>query len=320
MKTSKYVKDFLDKIHAGGLRPGEKKNPKDYLNATGAATSLPEPKSSPYIINLNNTSTSPAANVSIFGAYNSLQTSGLSYFTTIHPLSNFLVHGCQTGAPYYEFDTSLIVSNGCAIGIIAYTYYFPTSAIITPILGKNDPEFGCIAGVAGSSFIPASQVLPNNSVEFVALFNSLCSGGSIISNGVMISSGLPNVTYQFLLSQSQVNPFNVGKTILQGNMAQITQPISVVTTDANGESVTTPMVPVIDPYQYQENTLIFDTKYSIDGSTSLVFAYVLAGASFNILTYPDGLVNPSNSLAGRVTGQGMSVSPTARKSVVIIEN
>lgn len=127
------------------------------------------------------------------------------------------------------------------------------------------------------------------------------SGGSLTISGVTISSGLSNVTYQFLLSQSQLSPFSIGRTqisVASGSSAQINQPVTVNTKDANGNAAQIALIPVTSPFQQQTNTLILDQMFRIDGGTKLTFT-VLASVSMSIYLYPQDNINIARGLAGQ---------------------
>jgi len=131
------------------------------------------------------------------------------------------------------------------------------------------------------------------------------SAGSLTISGVTISSGLPNVTYQYLLGQSQISPFSIGRTQItvgSGSSTQATQAIVVNTTDANGNSAQIPLTPTISPYQQQSNTLILDQMFRIDGGTKLTMN-ILASVTFTLYLYPQDSINIARALAGQGPAQ-----------------
>ncbi len=164
--------------------------------------------------------------------------------------------------------------------------------------------------------------VPNFNImgAYTYLQNSGFSGGSLTISGVTISSGIAGVTYQFLLYQSEQNPFTIGRTLLQATTisAQILQPINVVTTDASGLSATTPLIPIIDPYQNQTNTLVMDDMYRVDGSTTLVITNVLPNAVFNILMYPSTTINPARGLNNAPAQAYYSAPGIIRNNVAVV--
>ena len=131
------------------------------------------------------------------------------------------------------------------------------------------------------------------------------SGGSLTISGVTISSGLTNVSYQFLLSQSNQSPFSIGRTqitVTSGSAAQLTNPITVNTKDANGNAAQLALIPVVSPFQQQTSTLVMDQMFRIDGGTKLTFN-VLASVSVQLYLYPQDNINIARGLAGQNVAQ-----------------
>lgn len=127
------------------------------------------------------------------------------------------------------------------------------------------------------------------------------AGGSLTLNGVTISSGLSGVSYQQLLLQSSYNPFSVGKTYMMavaGSNAQLIQPFTIVTGDANGNEAKKAMIPVLSPNQFLQNAIEFKQPYRIDGYTKLVFSKIFANAAFQIQFYPTDNINIARGLSG----------------------
>jgi len=144
--------------------------------------------------------------------------------------------------------------------------------------------------------------------------------GALTISGVTISSGLSNVTYQFLLQQSQQNPFTVGRTLIQSqvNSSQITQTINVTTTDASGLQAVSPLIPIIDPYQNQTNNLVVDMPFRIDGSTKLTFSQILPNSVFTVYLYPSVNINPSRDLTGSDAQRQYAAPGIIRNNVAVI--
>lgn len=131
------------------------------------------------------------------------------------------------------------------------------------------------------------------------------SAGSLTISGVTISSGLSNVTYQFLLGQSQLSPFSIGRTQIivgSGSSTQASQPITVNTKDANGNAAQIALTPLYSPFQQQTNTLILDQMFRIDGGTKLTMT-ILASVSFTLYLYPQDNINIARGLAGQPVAQ-----------------
>lgn len=125
------------------------------------------------------------------------------------------------------------------------------------------------------------------------------SNGDYRKSGVIVSSGINGVTFQQLVNQSQTNPFIVGTTVITSNNgvnAQVQQPFIASTTDASGLTQGVPVPLRKDPYQIQQDMIVCNTKYQIDGTAALTISNVLARANFDIYFYPSDYVNPTNKL------------------------
>lgn len=125
--------------------------------------------------------------------------------------------------------------------------------------------------------------------------------GNVTISGVTISSGISNVTYGQLLYQSMNSPFSVGLTYIQAitNNAQITQPLTLNTQDANGNQALKTIVVTIDPYQQQAGVVAVKQVYRIDGYTKITVSQVLASSVFQMQFYPADNINLSRGLAGK---------------------
>lgn len=135
---------------------------------------------------------------------------------------------------------------------------------------------------------------------YVYLNNAGFSNGTLTVNNVSITSGLSNVTYYNLLQQSQASPFTVGSTLISsvnGQTSQVLQPITLSTTDANGNQATKVLTPTIDPYQNQSGVIELKQPFRIDGFTKLTFT-VLASTSVQFQFYPSDTINIARGLGG----------------------
>jgi hypothetical protein len=131
------------------------------------------------------------------------------------------------------------------------------------------------------------------------------ANGSLTISGVTISSGLSNVTYQFLLAQSQTSPFSIGRTQIivgSGSSTQANQPITVNTKDSNGNAAQIALTPLFSPFQQQTNTLILDQMFRIDGGTKLTMT-ILASVTFSLYLFPQDNINIARGLAGQPVAQ-----------------
>lgn len=148
------------------------------------------------------------------------------------------------------------------------------------------------------------------------------SNGSLTISGITISSGISNVTYQQFLYQSMNSPFSVGMTYVQsisGSSAQITQPMTLNTQDANGNQALKTIVVTIDPYQQQTGVVAVKQLYRIDGYTKLTISSVLPSVVFQIQFYPADNINIARGLAGR-SASAQFGTPNIIKSNTVVLN
>lgn len=141
--------------------------------------------------------------------------------------------------------------------------------------------------------------------EYLNTGRGTWSGGSLTISGVTISSGLPNVDYQFLLGQSQLSPFSIGRTQIvvgSGSSTQASQAIVVNTKDANGNAAQIAITPLFSPFQQQTNTLIVPQMFRIDGGTKLTMN-ILASVSFSLYLFPQDNINIARGLSGMPVSQ-----------------
>lgn len=153
---------------------------------------------------------------------------------------------------------------------------------------------------------------------YIYLNNSGFSGGSLTVNNVTITSGLSNVTYYNLLSQSSNSPFTIGSTLISsvnGTTSQVLQPITLTTQDANGNQAVKILTPVIDPYQNQSGVIELKQPFRIDGFTKLTFT-IYASTSVQFQFYPSDNINIARGLGGNPVskqyGSPQIIRPAAR--------
>lgn len=155
---------------------------------------------------------------------------------------------------------------------------------------------------------------------YVYLNNSAFTftNGSLVSGGLTILSNIANVTYYNLLQQSSVSPFTIGSTLISsvtGVGSQVLQPITLTTTDANGNQATKILTPTIDPYQNQSTVIELKQPFRIDGFTSLSFT-IFAATSVQFQFYPSDTINIARGLGGNPVskqyGSPKIIRPAAR--------
>ena len=146
------------------------------------------------------------------------------------------------------------------------------------------------------------------------------AAGNLVIGSVTISSAIPNVTYQELLYQSMNNPFTVGLTYLSCSSptAQVQEVFSIQTKDANGTVVTIPIVPNVDPYQFQNGVNSVEQEYRIDGYTKLTFANILPNAVLTVRWFPSDNLNPARALAGQSVGRNYGNPGVIRQNVAVL--
>lgn len=144
------------------------------------------------------------------------------------------------------------------------------------------------------------------------------NGDLVFVSGQTISSGLSNVTYQQFLYQTMNSPFTVGLTYIQGSSAQITQPLTLNTRDANGNQALKTIVVTIDPYQQQTGVVAVKQIFRIDGYTKLTIASVLASSAVTFQFYPSDNINLARGLAGRQASAQFGNPNIIKSSVAVV--
>lgn len=171
-----------------------------------------------------------------------------------------------------------------------------------------------VSAVAVNNFdvLGAYQYLQNTG------FNA--TTGNLTISGVTISSGISNVTYQQFLYQSMNSPFSVGMTYIQSLnvQAQITQPMTLNTQDANGNQALKTIVVTIDPYQQQTGVVAVKQLYRIDGYTKLTISTILPSAVFQLQFYPADNINLARGLSGRPASKQFRNPNIIKSSVAVI--
>ena len=150
-------------------------------------------------------------------------------------------------------------------------------------------------------------------------FNS--ATGNLLISGITISSGISNVTYQQFLYQSMNSPFSVGLTYVQsigGSTAQITQPMTLNTQDANGNQALKAIIVTIDPYQQQTGVVAVKQLYRIDGYTKITIATILPSVVFQLQFYPADNINLARGLSGRPASRQYGNPKIVKDSVSVI--
>jgi hypothetical protein len=141
------------------------------------------------------------------------------------------------------------------------------------------------------------------------------------ASGISITMGITNVTYTEFLYQSMNSPFSVGMTYIQslgGSSAQITQPITLNTQDANGNQALKSLIITIDPYQQQTSVVAVKQLYRIDGYTKLTISTLLPNAVVQFQFYPADNINLARGLSGRPATRNFGKPAIVKDSVAVI--
>ena len=146
------------------------------------------------------------------------------------------------------------------------------------------------------------------------------TNGNYVDGSVTISSGTPGVTYQEMLFQFQQQPFAVGLTYFQSATAnQVLQTLQIVTKDANGNEAKRPIVPTIDPYQYQNGIVPIKQGFNVDGFTKITIASVLANASIAFQFYPADKINVAAGLSGSSVAKSYSDPGIVKAQEIVLK-
>jgi hypothetical protein len=170
---------------------------------------------------------------------------------------------------------------------------------------KKSQPYAVVISSASGAAVANFDVL--GAYEYInnAGFNA---AGSLVIGSITISSAIPGVSYRELLYQSMNNPFTVGLTYLSCSSpaAQVNEVFTIQTKDANGTTVTIPIVPNIDPYQQQSSINAVEQEYRIDGYTKLTFANILPNAVLTVRWFPADNINPARALSGQIAGRSFA--------------
>jgi len=134
----------------------------------------------------------------------------------------------------------------------------------------------------------------NKIIENVSLFfgnsqNELAFNldGNYVENGLIISSGVPNVTYNHIVKNFITNKFNIGLTYIQSvSVNQVLEKFTYKHQNSNGVFHGRVITPTIDPYQQQTNIVGVKTEYTLDGDTEIILHKVHPKTIVRMYFYP----------------------------------
>jgi hypothetical protein len=106
-------------------------------------------------------------------------------------------------------------------------------------------------------------------------------------NGLIISSGISNVSYRQISNQLAIEKITVGLTYINSeNNHQVLEKFSIEQNDANGNFSCKVISPTVDPFQSQSKIVALKEKFSLDGNTSIVLHKVHPRTVLMIYFYP----------------------------------
>lgn len=118
--------------------------------------------------------------------------------------------------------------------------------------------------------------------------------------GVTVTPSQTNVSYLQLIQQSTTQPFETSLLRIQSsNTTQVTQQITITSTDANGQSCNIPLIVqnYFSSYQFQSGIVDVPFPVRIDGNTYLTFT-VLDNTSLSMTFFPADKFNASRTFNG----------------------
>ncbi len=178
-------------------------------------------------------------------------------------------------------------------------FYNADDAGAAPSMGAMRTSQPYIIQISNASATAVSNFDVLGAYQYIN--NSGFANGTLTMSNCVVSSAIANVTYQQFLYQSMNSPFSVGLTYIEsvsGSSTQVTQTITLNTTDANGNQALKTLVPVLDPYQQQSSIVALNQLYDIDGFTKLTITSVLASVVFRLHFYPKNNLNIARGLRG----------------------
>jgi hypothetical protein len=134
------------------------------------------------------------------------------------------------------------------------------------------------------------KIIENISLFFGNSQNDLVfdKKGNYVANGLIISSGIPNVTYKHIVKNFITNKFKIGLTYIQSATAnQVLEKFTYKYQNSNGVFHGRVITPTIDPYQQQTNIVCLKTEYTLDGDTEIILHKVHPKTIVRMYFYPE---------------------------------
>ena len=134
----------------------------------------------------------------------------------------------------------------------------------------------------------------NKAIENVSLFFtnnqnqlSYTPNGDYVEKGLIISSGINNVSYRQISNQLAIEKINVGLTYIQSvTPNQVKEKFNIEQNDSNVKFSCKLVSPTIDPYQQQSHIVAVREKYPLNGNTAIVLHKVHPKTIVSIYFYP----------------------------------
>lgn len=180
----------------------------------------------------------------------------------------------------------------------------PRPVVETPTLKKSKPFAIWIKNTSESEMeVDLFNAAGNLSGHFT-------KKGELVQNDyIFIGSAFSNteseVTYRDILHASMQNPFAVGlyyanviRSDYKGSSVMNASVIKVYTRDANGTFVLIPIVAVRDPHQFQDDIIIVDQEFNVDGFTGIKFM-MTPNSKVIVNVYPSIVIYPAMELTDR---------------------
>ncbi len=118
--------------------------------------------------------------------------------------------------------------------------------------------------------------------------NKFTKDGSYVESGLVISSGIPYVTYLQIVNNFIDNHFAIGLTYIHSiNRNQVLEKFTFLYQDPNGNFFGKVIVPTIDPYQQQTNIVAVKSSYYLDGNSSIILHKIHPKTTLKIYIYPE---------------------------------
>jgi len=229
----------------------------------------------PYIINVQNLSSTTAYPVTILDAYN-----------TLSPIYNNPIY--QAYIVFINFSTAPNqIFNMSYIDIYGVVQYFTLDGTIPfdqfNYIGIYPPT------LLNSPTIPYS--IGYNGIQVTNVIIPPNTPFSYQNNQNIVISMNPalNCTYEEFLEATMTNPFSIDTIYFSSNNAsQIAQvdAISMFFKDINGDEAQKDLPIFINPYQSSSEGVIIQNKNDIDGFTGIEIQSLLPATSFELYLYP----------------------------------